>query len=220
MSRTPLDLQGRRFGRLLALRQHELKKHGWDWLFRCDCGKEVVLRGSQVARLHTRSCGCLRVDTSREQETTHGKKNTRVYRCWSQMKRRCLNETDRRFADYGGRGIKVCDRWRESFENFYADMGDPPEGTSLERKDVNGDYCKDNCVWATDTEQANNKRNNRRVTYRGETKTLMQWARELNLNYTALVYRLNRGWTPEQAFTEPVAEFKPLVDKRRNPKNY
>lgn len=122
----------------------------------------------------------------------HGKHGTKTYQTWKSMRERCLCKTAKAYPRYGGRGITVCDRW-DSFENFYADMGDRPENHSIERIDNNGPYSPENCKWATDIEQANNKRNNRLLTYGGKTQTVPQWARDLNIKQGTIAVRLMRG---------------------------
>ena len=118
--------------------------------------------------------------------------NTKVYRCWQSMKQRCLNKNDIGYKNYGGRGITVCPEWLNSFKNFYADMGKKPEGLSLDRIDNDGNYCKENCRWATLEEQHNNTRANRFLTYNNKTQTMAQWAREFNISSSTLFGRIKR----------------------------
>lgn len=133
----------------------------------------------------------------------HGLSRSRVHGIWKGMLGRCQRKTDQAFRNYGGRGIKVCERW-QSFENFFADMGHPPEGTSIEREDNEGDYCPENCRWATRLEQQRNSRRNRLITFRGETLPLSVWAERTGLPYGALRQRISTyGWTPERALTFP-----------------
>jgi hypothetical protein len=111
---------------------------------------------------------------------------------------RCTKKNNKRYADYGGRGIDVCERWRD-FKNFLVDMGECPAGLTIERQDNDGHYCKENCRWATRDEQALNKRTNMPVTAFGQTKMLAEWTRELGLKYTTTWYRITHGWNPEKA---------------------
>ena len=122
------------------------------------------------------------------------------------MRNRCYNKNQKSYVCYGGRGIEVCDKWRVSFEAFVGDMGPCPEGYTLERINVNGDYEPNNCTWVTKTEQASNKRNNRYLTANGETKTMAEWARGLGCNPAAILYRLNKGWSEHDAVTTPIPE--------------
>lgn len=130
-----------------------------------------------------------------------GKKST-TYSIWSSMKDRCLNSKHRRYARYGGRGIRVCDRWL-SFESFLLDMGERPKGLSLERIDNDGDYQPGNCRWATNQEQSLNRRSNRRLTFNGKTQTVKEWSLELGFKKNLIKDRLRIGWTVEQALTVP-----------------
>lgn len=124
--------------------------------------------------------------TKRKREQHRRSKRDGTYRSWLKMKDRCLDERNNRYHSHGGRGISVCDRWKNSFLAFLADMGERPDGMSIERKDNNGPYCKDNCIWATDKQQARNRRNNLLVTRNGETKTLAELAEELGIKYKRL----------------------------------
>lgn len=114
---------------------------------------------------------------------------------WDAMKQRCTNPAHKSFKNYGGRGIKVCDRWLESFEDFYADMGNRPAGTTLERDEVDGNYEPGNCKWVTYKEQGNNRRNNRALTLEGVTMTMAEWAEKLSMSRQALRYRVENGWS-------------------------
>jgi hypothetical protein len=127
--------------------------------------------------------------------------NTRAFRIWSAMRQRCLNPQATGFANWGGRGIKVCERW-SSFENFFADMGAPPIGTTLDRKDNNGDYTPDNCMWATRSQQARNRRGNRMLTLEGETLCSEDWARRVGISRAGLMRRIDiLKWPLEKALT-------------------
>jgi hypothetical protein len=136
---------------------------------------------------------------------TRGKIESPEYKTWLAVKQRCTAEYSIQWADYGGRGIKMCDRWLHSFENFLADMGPKPSPHySIERIDRDGDYTPDNCKWADRIEQANNKRNNRFVTVDGETATIAQWARKTGIKEGTIRQRLNRGADAKEAVTRPV----------------
>lgn len=138
-------------------------------------------------------------------------KGTSTYNVWCSMRQRCDNPNNQRYADYGGRGIKVCERWQK-FENFLADMGARPKypAHTLERRDNDGDYTPGNCRWATYEEQQNNKRNNHRLTYQGETMTVAEWARKLGVRDQLLRVRLHRGWDLERVLSPPIPN-----DRRR-----
>lgn len=136
---------------------------------------------------------------------THGMSGTREYDRWSDMKSRCYNPASTSYSRYGGRGIKVCDRWLDSFPAFLGDMGRCPDGMSLEREDYNGDYAPENCRWATATEQSNNRRSNARITHDGTTLTISQWATKLGINQHTLRDRLHRyNMPPSRALLRDV----------------
>jgi len=162
------------------------------YLCQCSCGNEVIVQLSSLLRGNTKSCGCLRAELTAErarlQYTTHGMCGTGEYNSWKAMVARCTNAKRPDYGHYGGRGIKVCDRWRNSFENFYTDMGDRPPGMSIDRIDNNADYAPDNCRWATWREQNRNKRDNRLI----EGKSMAEWCEDNDLNYDTVCQRLWR----------------------------
>lgn len=137
----------------------------------------------------------------------HHMRYTSEYKSWQHMKARCYNQNNKKYDNYGKRGITVCDRWLESFQNFYDDMGDKPKidgiKFSLDRIDVNGNYCKENCRWATEEEQSNNKTVSHFLTFNDKTQTIKQWSDELRIPYGRLVARLKRGWSTEKSLTSP-----------------
>lgn len=154
-----MELAGKRFGKLIVVSENGRSNDQrviWNCL--CDCGKLTTVRSTHLKRGTIKSCGCLRNETSKRINTTHGKSKTAEYEVWGGMIKRCRNEKSTGYPDYGGRGITVCDRWND-FENFLEDMGlRPSPFHSIERKDVNGNYEPENCKWATKTEQSRNTR--------------------------------------------------------------
>ena len=193
---------GTKFGKLTVLGEGEPsgKRGVRTLLCRCDCGATTSPTLENLRKDNgTRSCGCEKRSVLERQQAagrTHGMRHTRVYGIWHGMKQRCLNPNAKEYKWYGGRGIKVCDSWIDSFEAFYADMGDPPSDQhSIERRDVNGDYTPNNCCWATRVEQSNNMRNNVIIEHGGRSQTLTQWARELSTPRATLYYRYMHGWT-------------------------
>jgi hypothetical protein len=140
--------------------------------------------------------------------TRHGKSHTHLHRTWIAMKNRCLCPTSGPFPNYGGRGITVCDRWAESFEAFALDMGEPPSPLhSLDRINVGGNYEPGNCRWATAREQHDNRSVTLTVEYRGERKTLREWAEALGLNYFTARMRIKRGWPVARALSQPARRY-------------
>jgi len=204
-----IDLSGKRFGRLTVIGQAEVRdKHGrvlWNLL--CDCGKEVCYETGRFKYGNTNSCGCYRQEKVGNEHRKHGLSKTPIYQCWVAMKKRCQNPKSSDYYLYGERGIKVCERW-SIFENFYADMGDKPEGMTIDRIDCNADYTPENCRWASITEQARNKRNTIKVTFNGVTKSLRDFCDELSLNCGTVMTRLTQQkWTVERALTTPTGRF-------------
>lgn len=203
-----VNLEGNRYGRLVAKEFIGNKKHNSLWLCKCDCGNERVVYYSNLIRGNTKSCGCI----FNEKYEIHGMKNTKLYRVWANIKARCYYEKCIDYKDYGARGIAMCDKWKNSFIAFhnwaYAngyDENAPKWQCTIERTDVNGNYEPSNCSWVTIKEQANNKTNNVYITYKGETKTLAIWAEELDLPYKTLYSRLKyRKWSVEDAFEKQI----------------
>lgn len=157
------DISGERFGRWLVLSKTDDEERA-KWLCRCDCGNTGVVSGTVLRRGSSVSCGCVRSERAATLTYRHGMNlkgaPSRPYRIWTGMKQRCRDPNVSQYPYYGGRGIKVCERW-EDFMNFYADMGDPPTAThSIDQIDPDGDYEPSNCRWATPVQQANNRRNN------------------------------------------------------------
>ena len=187
---------GEVWGRLTVIREE-----GREALCRCVCGNEKWIRRDHIRTGHSTSCGCYqqeRMHISKDRE--HGMTGSGTYKAWSNAKYRCVNPRDRDYPKYGGRGITMCDRWVDSFKNFLADMGERPDGMTLERQDVNGHYCPENCTWATRKVQTRNRRNTIRVEYQGVIKTLGEWCEELGLTYTSAHQMIKNGKSVDAAF--------------------
>lgn len=198
------DFTNTRLGRLLIVSEAEPDKwKNMQWFCRCDCGKYIVVAGSSIRRGATKSCGCWNKESSTTRATKHGLHSHALYGTWKNMVQRCYNPANSHFDSYGGRGIVMCDRWRESFANFLEDMGEKPSPAhSIERRNNNEGYCKENCSWELIEVQANNKSNNRVFEFNGKRQTLAQWARDVGITRRTLALRIDRlGWSPQRAFT-------------------
>jgi hypothetical protein len=193
-----IDLAGQRFGKWTVVDEavgYRPPLTYWNVL--CDCGKRGVVPGPAMRRGRSSCCTSCRV-------TSHGKSNSPEYMIWRGMRSRCANPSHKQYADYGERGITICAEW-DSFDVFYADMGQRPSPKhTLERKDNNLGYSKDNCKWATWEEQSRNKRSNRLITAFGKTQCLVEWSTETGLHVKTISNRIDRGWTVERALTQPV----------------
>ena len=198
------DLTGQRFGRLTVIERAPNKKSpSTRWRCKCDCGKETISRGTSLTSGATLSCGCMARERIKEAATKHGGKGTRLYNIWTHMKQRTTDKNYDSYHNYGGRGITICDEWLE-FEPFrdWALANGYRDDLTLDRKDNNGPYSPENCRWANAIEQGSNRRTNRTITARGQTKTMTEWASELGITPQAICRRIDvHGWTPEEAVT-------------------
>lgn len=192
---------GCRYGRLTVISQYRAGERS-EWTCRCDCGAVAIVRRSNLVSGNTRSCGCLQRELRGTHNLKHGRSNSSAYWRWKAMIQRCTNPKAKSYSNYGGRGIRVCERWRD-FQAFYADMGEPPPGGTIERLNNNGDYCPENCIWASQSEQNRNQRRTVILTHAGVTKPLIAWAEELGVHYILIHNRLKRGWSVERAVTTP-----------------
>ena len=197
-----LELQGQRFGRLVALKDVG-ERHGYRvWLCKCDCGNHTEVVSKKLKSGWTKSCGCYKAERASEANRTHGMRDTSEYNTWNNMRQRCSNSNDKSYHNYGGRGIQVCPKWQESFEAFYADMGKrPTPNHTIDRIDNDGDYEPENCRWATRKKQMRNTRRTRFVTHNGQTKCITDWATELEIPLVTLWRRLNDGWTIDKCLS-------------------
>jgi len=201
------DLTGHRFGLLTVIERAENTSAGRTrWLCRCNCGGVKVAAAADLGKGSTRSCGCLADAVRRKagQKQCHGYSRSSMpgeYKSWENMLARCYTPSHKSYPRYGGRGIEVCQRWRDSFRAFADDMGPRPAGCSIERIDADVGYTPGNCRWATRTEQANNRENNRVLEFQGETLTVAQWALRLGIPQQRIRSRLNRGWPAHKALS-------------------
>jgi len=195
------NIVGQEFGYWKVLKKVETSKHGHRmYLCQCICGKQKTLRGSMLLQGTSISCRC---QTSKLKNITHDMTNTRTYSTWSSMRSRCSNPKYAHYDRYGAIGIKVCDDWNNSFEAFFADMGERPKGMTIDRIDNSKGYYKENCRWATPKEQTLNRYPTVWLEYDGETLCLADMARKYGLTTTMIRTRLEKGMTLEQAIEIP-----------------
>jgi hypothetical protein len=200
MGSRAIDIAGQTFGRLRALKLVGVDRQNRAiWLCECACGSAHKAVAAMLRIGNIRSCGCAR---RRHGHSVNGKVS-RTYKTWEAMRRRCLNPSDSSFSRYGGAGIKICEEW-SSFETFLADMGKRPRAKTLDRIDPFGNYCKENCRWATNTQQQRNRRDARKITADGETRSIQEWASRLRTTPQAIAWRIKSGWPLDKAVTHKI----------------
>lgn len=200
-----IDLTGKVFNQLTILSYEGLNSSRLaTWKCKCSCGNIKVVIGLSLRYGDIKSCGCFKAKRIGDFNRTHGEGKTPEYIAWQLMKRRCNNPNDIGFKYYGRLGIKVCDRWLNSFQNFLSDLGRKPTAKhSVDRINPNGNYEPDNCRWASAMEQANNKRGTHLFNHEGVTDTVSNWCRHFNINSSAVHARVRRGWSLKRAITTP-----------------
>lgn len=228
------DLTGEVFGFITAVRKRNAADIAGpqgarlSWLGCCICGNHKLYAGCDLRRGKVRSCGCRRAELISIAKRQHGLSNSRhegrpphrIYQCWADMKKRCDNPRSFAYKDYGGRGICYCDSWKK-FPVFLKDMGpNYVPGLTIDRIDTNGNYCPENCRWATRLAQANNTRRCRFLIFRGESKTMSEWCRVVGLPMKTVHLRLKLGWSVERALTQPVHRATPFVQWPIEPSKY
>lgn len=211
---------GRRFCRLVVIDEGEkrLKRNGFyddRWICKCDCGNVKTISGHSLRYGNTKSCGCLGREKGNEnlliaQTPKHNQFGTRLYNIWGKMNSRCNCKSATQYPRYGGRGIKVCEEWRKFIPFYEWSMANGyRDDLSIDRIDVNGNYCPENCRWVTWKQQANNRRNTRYLTYNGKTMCVKDWETETGINSVTIKHRIDKfGWSVERALTEKVRDKK------------
>lgn len=202
-----IDLTGKRFTRLSVIErvQHSDKKNTY-WLCKCDCGNKIIVSTCHLRSGHTKSCGCYSHDLIKK----HGMWDSRIYGIWQNIKTRCTNSNSTFYNRYGGRGITICNEWKDNFKAFYdwAIANGYQDNLTIDRIDNNGNYEPNNCRWVTMKIQSNNTRRNHLIEYKGCIHTLTQWAEILNISRKTLWNRIDRGWSIERAFSEKIHNLK------------
>ncbi len=191
------DLTGKRFNRLMVISiSHKTQTSKFFWKCKCDCGNNTIVNGISLIHGRTKSCGCLQKEKTSKLAFKHGKSGNRTYLSWNHMVQRCENKNNSQYKDYGGRGVTIDSSWRgdHGFENFFRDMGDRPNGKTLDRHpDKNGNYTKDNCRWATKKQQQRNTRSNVWIEAFGKLKLLIDWCEELEIQNGSIQRHLSLG---------------------------
>lgn len=201
-----IDLTGQKFGRLKVIGRAKNKGKRVCWKCQCNCGRIAIVTGHELKAGDTKSCGCLRKETTSALNKIHGDYETRLYRIWAGIKTRIFNENSKDFTGYGAKGINLCDEWANSFEEFknWAMSNGYADNLTIDRIDNDKGYSPDNCRWIKNSEQSANRKSNHYITYNGQTKTISEWAKILNIERAALSRRLNKlGWSVEKALTTP-----------------
>ena len=209
-----IDITGKTFGNL-TVKQRDISYTGNQakWLCQCKCGNTTSVLGNNLRRGVTISCGCVVAKAIGIRNKTHGMSKTVEYATWRRILARCNNPNHHVYHAYGARGITVCDRWAKSFEAFFSDMGlrpdaHPTDGRySIDREDNDGPYSPDNCRWATEKEQHRNTSRNTHITFRGETKLLVEWAEQTGILAGTIGDRISAGWNIEDALTIDPADY-------------
>lgn len=212
-----IDMIGKRYGKLLVLKESEpycaKDRKRITWLCQCDCGNTISVWGESLRSGHTSSCGCLNKEINSVRMVKHNKTNTRLFNIWQGMRSRCYNKNDlNSYPRYGGRGIKMCGKWKNDFQTFYewSMENGYSDDLSIDRIDNGGDYEPGNCRWVSSFVQSRNKRNNRFYTCDGKTLCLTDWSKESGIEFYCLRARLNRGWDIKKAITVPVRKTKQM----------
>lgn len=200
-SSSPTELIGKKFNMLTPYMFGGITNKKTRWWCKCDCGNIVLVYATNLVNGHSKSCGCLHLKSL-------GLSKSRIYSIYTGMVNRCYNPNSKEYKNYGGRGISVCEKWLGENGSYlfylWATRHGYKENLSIDRIDNNKGYSPDNCRWATLIEQANNKRNNIKLTYNGETKTVKEWSRIVGLKYPTLMNRVKSGWCPEKALFSPL----------------
>lgn len=216
MNKREYNLAGKKYGRLTVIQLSHIEKHHKVWLCQCECGNNTLARTGNLNSGSVQSCGCLMKDNMRKVATTHSLSRSRIYRIYINMKMRCSKPTEIQFHNYGGRGIKVCEEWKEDFMSFYkwAMANGYNKKLTLDRIDNDGNYEPSNCRWATYEEQCRNKGNNRLISINGVEKSLIEWSEMSGIGRATIAKRINVGWD-EKDWLKPVNSAK-LYKKESN----
>lgn len=196
------NLIGKKFTRWTVVKEVKVGKNATRWLCKCDCGNYGVHKTGDLNSGNTKSCGCLQRDRSSESSKTHGLRNTKLYGIWNTMKFRCYNKNSSRYNNYGGRGITICDEWKNNFISFYnwAMSNGYKEGLSIDRINNDGNYEPSNCRWTNLFVQANNTRRNIFITYNRETHSASEWSKLSGVPINTIIWRYRKYGICDKVF--------------------
>lgn len=206
-----IDLTGQRFGFLTVAKRAENDNQGKAiWECKCDCGNMHTVSRTDLKNSHVKSCGCYTKEFQKTSHIKHGLKYTRLYRTWNDMKDRCYNPKCHAYSNYGGRGISICEEWKNNVVNFYnwAMSNGYTDELSIDRINVNGNYEPSNCRWVTMKVQQNNKTTNRIIEFNGASHNLSEWAKIFKIPYMNMKSRIKDGWSIEKISNTPVKHYK------------
>jgi hypothetical protein len=211
-----IDITGKRYGRLVALRENPGNQK--QWICKCDCGNTHIVTKGHLKDGHVKSCGCLLKEGA--SHPTHGLSQTRIYSVWHQMIYRCENPKSISYPYYGSRGITVCDEWHDvKLFNKWAMANGYEDKLTIDRIDSDGNYEPSNCRWKTIIEQNNNLRSNHVITINGQSKTMAMWSKEYGIKQSAIYERLQHGWSEKDAISMPVNKGIKYKNRRSNNEN-
>lgn len=202
------NLSGQKFGRYTVIKLHDKRANRGQtlWVCRCDCGNERLVMSQNLTRGNSKSCGCLCRENTSKANSTHRLTKHPAYKSWLSMRKRCYGNDPHAYKYYGSRGIKMCERWNK-FENFWEDMNSTwKDGLEIDRIDNDGNYCPENCRWATRKEQVRNTRFTHWVEFKGQRKSVAEWSEITGIPYGTLHSRVYTGWTGERALTQPIRD--------------
>lgn len=214
------DITGQKFGRLTVIKRvGRNKQRQATWLCQCECGNQITVVGCYLRGKRVMSCGCLRKDNLLKSITKHNKSRDKIYKVFTGMKARCYNKNSIEYKNYGARGIKICEEWLNNFLNFYDwaiangyDENAEHGKCTIDRIDVNGDYCPNNCRFVSNLIQQRNKRNNRFIEYKGIKLCVSDWEKRLNFSQGTIKTRIKNGWSIKQIIETPIHGDKKMIE--------
>ncbi len=209
-----LDLLNQRFGRLVVVAPSKSKNNETMWECKCDCGNIKIVSTSNLKAGRIKSCGCFKSDKLIKRNTTHSQRHTFLYEVWKSLRQRCNNPKHASYYNYGGRGITICEEWNKSFQSFYdwayangyslEHQKDEVKKLTIDRIDVNGNYEPNNCRWVDRKTQARNTRITKFITFKGQTKPIVEWCEIYGIKRNSFDIRIKCGWSIEEALTTPI----------------